>query len=353
MYPKLVKQIAQSDAIRYFSDVFDLDFSKLKQNPLYDGAANLVYCHKGKANQYLRISYRNDRSEAMICSELDFVNYLAENGLSCARPLLSSQGRFCEILEFEGITLKGALFTEAAGKFLYQMQFRMPQGLTLNKFWFRCGELLGRLHALSTAYAKQNEVVRFNWLNRHEESLSWILPEPLARHQSILQNAIAEIRKIDPADGSFGLCHNDFNIGNFKLDYSNSDGVINIFDFDDSGYNYFMYDLACFWELSTGWAMNMVARNEYKEFMHKSFSTMLEGYHKYHEPGIDATGLLPLFLKAVHIENILEPLRELHYAEKPPRLNKEMKYHFHCLEHDIDYMGLFDDIFSAERPYSM
>lgn len=42
---------------------------------------------------------------------------------------------------------------------------------------------------------------------------------------------------------------------------------------------------------------------------------MLEGYHRYMSPAQDETALLPLFLIAVHIENIMEPLRELHYAE--------------------------------------
>ena len=52
---------------------------------------------------------------------------------------------------------------------------------------------------------------------------------------------------------SYGLIHNDFNDGNFTVDYDNGD--ITVFDFDDCCYFWFMYDLACAWEGGIGRVM--------------------------------------------------------------------------------------------------
>lgn len=59
-------------------------------------------------------------------------------------------------------------------------------------------------------------------------------------------------QKYDQLDGlhalpkdadSYGLIHNDFNDGNFTVDYDNDN--ITAFDFDDCCYFWFMYDIAC------------------------------------------------------------------------------------------------------------
>lgn len=66
---------------------------------------------------------------------------------------------------------------------------------------------------------------------------------------------IWQIRSLTPTPDNFGLFHNDYSPGNFVIDYSNSDCWITLFDFDACGRNYFMYDLACFGEFNTGWAI--------------------------------------------------------------------------------------------------
>lgn len=52
---------------------------------------------------------------------------------------------------------------------------------------------------------------------------------------------------------SYGLLHGDFSDGNYTIDYSN--GNITLFDFDDSGYCWYMYEVACACAASIGWVM--------------------------------------------------------------------------------------------------
>ncbi len=349
----IINNILKSEAITYFCSVYNLDTFKLKAVPRHKGAANLVFHHRGSSNCYLRITFREDRNPEMIASELDFVNYLKSNGFPCAYPILSKNGNLFEEFPLEEKTLISTLFSEAKGKFLHQCDYRMPEGVTLSKFWQKNGELLGKLHALSSSYSSVKKSNRFNWLERHDQSLSNILPEKSDRLISLIKESIDKIRSVQTTNLNYGLTHNDIGIINYKIDYSNSDCNITLFDFDDCGYNYYMYDLACFWEYNTGWAMNIVPKDQWKQFMSQCYQTMIDEYHLHHQQGIDEIACLPLFLRAVHIENILESFHDMIKSGKKPKLNKKIKYHIYCLEHELDYLGFFDDIFNKETPFCL
>ena len=76
---------------------------------------------------------------------------------------------------------------------------------------------------------------------------------------------------------SYGLIHNDFNDGNFTVDYDNGD--ITVFDFDDCCYFWFIYDLACAWESGIGRVMFRPLA-ERKDFMNCYMEDMMAGYNK-------------------------------------------------------------------------
>jgi Ser/Thr protein kinase RdoA (MazF antagonist) len=352
MNPGIIQQIKKSDALNYFCSVFGLQASLLKQVELYDGAANLLYYNSVYKPSYLRISYRKDRNPEMYHTELNFLNYLSENDYPCPKPIKSQNGNFCEQYQVQEHLITASLFSEIKGLHIYERQFQLPQGVTFTQFWQHCGKTLGTLHTLSNQYQCKNEVKRFSWLEIQNQSLSFLFPENLA-YQELLQKTIREIGSVAKSPNSYRICHNDFNVGNFLIDYESKDFKLNLIDFDDSGWNYFMYDLVCFWEMNTGWAYNLLKKTEWSEYMYRSFSVMLEAYHKNFSPDFDAISLLPTFLKAVHIENILEPMRELHYSNKPLIPDEEISYHIHCLQNNIEYLGLFDDCFDPNNPFSL
>ena len=353
MTAKEAKAIIETDALDFFCQEYGLSRKSLVPASRHEGWANYVYQHKHNPPSYLRISFRPDRTPEMIAEELRFVAYMAENGAPCVAPWHTLGGELCAQYRCEDIVLVAALFTEAPGKFMHHMQYRMPPGVSLPKFWQKQGEVVGKLHALSAKYTPAIEPVRFNWIDRHDESLPRLLPDGQEKQQQILHECLARLREIPPTRQNHGLCHNDLGIINFKLDYSTDSCAITVFDFDDCGYNYFMYDLACLWEINTGWAYNLEPRDRWKDFMDRYYHTMLDEYYRHHDPGLDPIANLPLYLRAVHIENILEPLRDLIKLGKPLRYDREMKYHLYCLENNIENLGLFSETFDIRKPYSL
>lgn len=352
MNPRIIRQIRESDAVSHFCELFELNPAALHQRKLYDGAANLLYHARGKAPAFLRISYRKDRNPAMIESELHYMSYLAEHGFSCPIALSSSKGNLLEVYRMDEHELCASLLSELKGKHMYEMSFRLPHGMALDDFWRHCGKTLGTMHELSRRYLAAYKVTRFTWLDRHQQSLAWLFLEH-PEYRQLINAVVEDIRQIPQSSGSYGICHNDFNVGNFLLDYDCGSEGLKTLDFDDCGFNYYMYDLACFWEMCTGWAINLADRPDWPSFMHRCFSTMLEEYHHHFCPDFDPQQLLPRFLKAAHIENILEPLRELHYSDKALIPDKEIMYHLYCLQHELDYMGLYSEIFNPNKPFTL
>jgi Ser/Thr protein kinase RdoA (MazF antagonist) len=159
----------------------------------------------------------------------------------------------------------------------------------------------------------------------------------------------AAARHALPKDAdSYGLIHNDFNDGNFTVDYENGD--ITVFDFDDSCYFWIMYDLACAWEGGIGRAMfrPLVER---KDFMARYMEHVLTGYTRENSIREAWLARLPLFLRLIQMQELM------HYAQYLDDPDEEiqagLRYKIHCIENDIPYLGFFDSVFSPERPFEL
>jgi Ser/Thr protein kinase RdoA (MazF antagonist) len=58
---------------------------------------NYVYlCFQSGVKRILRITHEERRIRDHIAIELDFISYLVRNGLSCAKPLLSTDNNYIE-----------------------------------------------------------------------------------------------------------------------------------------------------------------------------------------------------------------------------------------------------------------
>jgi len=355
MNRKNALQICNSKAMSHFAAIYDLPVEKMQRLKGYFGAANIIYrCQKNSEIFYLRISFRPDRNPEMIASEVEFINYLAENGLRVARPVKSLNGNLTELFSTTKTVFTAVLFTEAKGEFLYKNGFALPNGVNLKQYMTNQGEMLGEMHHLSSKYKPVNPVVRFNWLDRHKSSLDWLLPAGQKVVKDKISQVISEIRQIKPDNNNFGLTHNDIHVMNFTIDYSNSNCDLTLFDFDDCGNNYFMYELASFWEGNTGWIAYETNADKRSEFMQKTYNNMLDGYHKYHSLGKSELEQLPLFLKAAHIENILENYRELYKTGKDlSEGNEEIRYHNYCMENDLEFLGMFDKVFEKNQGFCL
>ena len=150
---------------------------------------------------------------------------------------------------------------------------------------------------------------------------------------------------------AYGLIHADFNDGNFCVDYTNGD--ITIFDFDDSAYCWFMYDLADAWRSGMGWTMAEEEPSKRRDFMDKYFDTLLSGYAREHALPETWLKRLPTFLKLIEMEALLSEFRDMSINGSDEEYDGALAYQQKCIEEDIPFLGFFDGIYSPKHPFEL
>jgi amicoumacin kinase len=201
-------------------------------------SANHVYSFiRDGETLYLRLTSSPDRTKAEVAAELDFVSYLHQHNVRAMLPVSSAAGRLIEELSLPaGGGAFACVFEEAKGE-----RFRYDAAASNREHFRLRGQTLGRIHALSQAYVPRGSFRRFAW---DEDPLLLNLNDflPLSeksiwREYEVLSQRLREYPK---SVQTYGLIHGDFGETNYRC----QDGQLNIFDFDDSCYHWFVYDLA-------------------------------------------------------------------------------------------------------------
>jgi Ser/Thr protein kinase RdoA (MazF antagonist) len=150
------------------------------------------------------------------------------------------------------------------------------------------------------------------------------------------------------------MIHFDFNDGNYSIDFDT--WQITVYDFDNSCYCWYMYDLADLWTHGVGWIQFEPDAGKRKKFMDDYFETVLTGYRfetKIEDLMLD---MLPLFIQVTIMENIVGAFEEMHNTGEEPECDEELSYLIKCMEDDIPYKGfwlwcknfIYDNIVSNE-----
>jgi Ser/Thr protein kinase RdoA (MazF antagonist) len=317
----------------------------------YEGCQNLIYEYRqGGQPMILRISYRPDRTTEQIQAELHFVTYLADHGVRVSRAVPSRNGNLLESIHAGGIRFAAASFVKGKGMRVPDNEYRYREGAPIEEYCQNWGRILGQMHALAKNYQPPSETIRRpDWLEitRYKE-IDALVPESLPVVRQRLHALVEQIRTLPRDRESHGLIHGDFNDGNFTVDYDNGD--ITAFDFDDCGYFWFVYELACAWEGFIGRAM-FRPLDERRARMERFFDNVLSGYNR--ENTLSAVWLerIPLFVKVIEMEEFLHYARYMADADEETRA--ALDYKIACIENDIPYMGFYDSIYSPERPFSL
>lgn len=314
----------------------------------YEGCANLVYFYDRK-NQpcVLRVSYRPDRPVEYIQAELHFINFLAENGVCVATPVLSRNGNLFEVIEKTGIAFTIVSFVRGRGMRVPDNGYRYREGVPIEEYYQNWGRVLGQMHRLAKTYQPLSETVRRPEWDTWEYYAGFPYEEQLPIIWTKYDQLIAELHALPRDSDCYGLIHNDFNDGNFTVDYDNGD--ITVFDFDDSCYFWFMYDLACAWEGGIGRVMFRPLA-ERVDFMDRYMEHVMLGYSHQNTLSDEWLSRLPLFLRLIQLQELIHYAR---YLDEPDEiLQSELRYKIRCIEEDIPYMGFFDRIYNPDQPFS-
>lgn len=265
----------------------------------HDGGRNVVYtCEKeGTGAKIIRIAFLSDRSREDFLGEVEYIRYLFAHGGSVSDVVSSKKGNLLEEIAHHNHYYFVCVFEKAKGKLLAENNYRYREGAPITEYFYNCGKVLGKMHQLS----------------------------------------------------NFGMVHFDYSDGNYMIDYGS--GQITVFDFDNSCFCWYMYDLANVWTHGVGWIQFEQDVGKRRKFMEDYFETVLVGYRSETEIANSMLEKLPLFIQVILMEGIVDAFEVMLNNGEEPECDEELSYRIKCLEDDIPYMGFFHEIYSCEEPF--
>ncbi|WNS44106.1 phosphotransferase [Paenibacillus sp. MMS20-IR301] len=332
--------------------MYGLNGCNFRQIPPHAGGRNLVYAceQEGADVTILRITFLPDRSREDCLAETEYVRYLFEHGASVSNVISSRQGKLVEEITHHNHKFYICLFDKAKGHLLADNHYQYREGVPLSEYFYNCGKVLGKMHQLSKEYTPVHP--RYSFFDKYNPGyIDQLIPGSL----SLLKEKLAELLRALEGFGrnqeSFGMNHFDFNDGNYFIDFGT--GQITVYDFDNSCYCPYMFDLASVWGNGMGWVQHEPDAGKRKKFMEEYFATVLTGYRS--ETLLDPSLLdaLPLFIQANFLENIIDAFEVMRNNGEVPECDEELAYRIKCLVDDIPYFGFFHEIYSSEAPFEL
>ena len=201
-----------------------------------DAFESFIYEFERDSHAYiLRIAHSFRRSESLVLGEVDWINYLAEGGVSVARAILSESGRLVEVIEDQ----QGGNFLVTA---FVKAQGQPPWDLWTPELYESYGQMIGQIHALSKYYQPtQVAWKRPEWDNALFEFVERYLPESESIAKKKYQDICSHLNTLAKDREAYGLTHQDAHGNNLFIDEM---GRITLFDFDECAYNWFINDIA-------------------------------------------------------------------------------------------------------------
>ncbi|MGM1047771.1 MAG: phosphotransferase enzyme family protein [Bacillota bacterium] len=318
--------------------------------PAHAGGRNVAYnCEKGgDGAKILRIAFLNDRSREDFLGEVEYIRYLFEHGGSVSDVVSSLKGNLLEEITHNNHTFFVCLFEKAKGKMLVENNYRYREGAPITEYYYNCGKTLGKLHQISKEYTTVHR--RYSFFDKYNaEYIEKLIPSSLSLLKEKLLGVLKTLEGLDRNRESFGMIHFDYNDGNYMIDYNS--GQITVYDFDNSCFGWYMFDLASIWGNGVGWIQFEPDAGKRKKFMEDYFEIVLAGYRS--ETRLDHSMLntLPLFIQANFLENIIDAFEVMRNNGEEPECDEELSYRIKCMEDDIPYLGFFHEIYSCEEPF--
>ncbi|MHA6531646.1 phosphotransferase enzyme family protein [Paenibacillus sp. BAC0078] len=345
-----VVKIGDAHLLPLISALYGLEGYEIKPVKAHDGGRNVVYtCEKAGAEAtILRIAFLNDRSREDFLGELEYVRYLFEHGGAVSDVVSSRKGNLLEEVTHNNHTFFICLFKKAKGRMLVENNYQYREGAPITEYYYNCGKVLGKLHQISKGYTPVHP--RYSFFDKYNaEYIDTLIPGSFFLLKEKMVELLNTVTELDRNQESFGMVHFDYNDGNYSIDFNS--GQITVYDFDNSCFCWYMFDLASLWTNGMGWIQFEPDAGKRKKFMDDYYEKALEGYRS--ETRIEDSILdkLPLFIQLNLIEGIVDAFEVMQHNGEELECDEELSYRIKCLEDDIPYMGFFHDIYSCEEPF--
>jgi Ser/Thr protein kinase RdoA (MazF antagonist) len=246
----------------------------------------------------LRIAQVTDSELDLLHGELDWIQYLADKGVSASVPVESKYGHLIEKVTLSSTQFAVISFQSAKGL----PPVKLEKGWNDNLF-SKWGEVIGQMHALTKSYRPPLEKYkRKEW--DETEDLNFIKFVPATQSNVINRcNALCSQLRSFPKDiDSYGLIHADMHRNNFMVD----NGRLTVFDFEACHYNWFIYDVAVALFHALMKPYKNMKRPEFAEHFLRNFMT---GYQQKNKLDNKWLSFLPIFLKLRRVIMYIDILR--------------------------------------------
>jgi len=243
-----------------------------------------VYSFQKSNDEYImKITHNTIKDKIEVDAEIEFVNYLYDNGFKVSNVVASQKGNLIEIIDDDDGYLYARCYSKARG-------YRITDQWSTSLF-MKWGQAMGKLHQLSKQFGPSPEFNCPHWYeNKRIKDFTW--------KQEEIIDSVNEVTKylqsLPRSNGNYGLIHNDFHQNNFLIDHDQ----LTVFDFDDLEYSWYVNDISNVLYYSI--YQNAFMRQD-KDFTQRFFYSFMEGYSK--ENGIEQDWLrqIPYFLRLRHI----------------------------------------------------
>ena len=315
---------------------------------IYEGQ-NAVYCceKEGETPKIFRISL-SGRTREELLAEAEYIRYLSENGGNVSNVISSRNGHLLEEITHNNITYLVSLFEKAKGMQLHEYNYRYREGAPISEYYYNIGKTIGKLHQLSKEYTPVHR--RHSFFDKfNPEYINELIPDSFALLKSKLTGHLRGLEELGYSQKIYGMIHFDYNDSNYSIDFDT--GQITVYDFDNSCFGWYMYDLAYTWMYGAGWASREKDSTVRKNIMDDFLKVIVEGYRS--ETGLEDCLLekFPFFINTVITVLITEAFEHIRSKGEEPEYDFGLSYLIKCIEDDIPYMGFFNDIFSCETPF--
>ena len=211
----------------------------LHKNPVFHRyLANHVYFSNSKEGDLVvRLTPATHRAKEEVLAEVSFMDYLAKMEFPLAVPISSKNRNLIESIEYDDKLFYATVFRKIEGVRATDEESLEPD------FLFNWGAYLAQLHAHSINYGKteNSEHRRPAWDFDAVKIKATSFAESSFRFPSVrLKECLSWLSRLEKSDDDYGLIHGDLHRGNFFV----VDKRIVSFDYDDSCFHWFLYDLA-------------------------------------------------------------------------------------------------------------
>ena len=287
---------------------------------LPDASHSYVYdCQRDGAPYILKITHTVHRRPHNRLGEVEFINFLADGGVSAPRVVPSINGNLVETIPAEDGEFIAVAYQKADGA-LVDWRAWTP------RMFEQWGALIGRMHALAKDYRPSHESIRRRFWHQDTD---WNTDAEVYRERPAFREKARRARDwllTLPTDRDcFGLIHSDLHQWNFFYDGRR----ILPFDFDNTHYDWFISDFTTVVINAVNCQQYHYKRGEYDywsggkpmdaaAFLDYFFTPFIEGYRQHNR--LDGVWMrrMPAFLNRHWLTFLTDALRDPEFAGLTP-----------------------------------